>query len=1193
MAIKKLTQIFLTLFLFTGISYSQTLTVDTLVNNGNPANRINLVFLGDGYTASQQTQYIKDVNTIIEKMFATTPFKEYSSFFNVYAIHVVSTDSGAKHPNTASDCNTANPQVPVSSPNTALSATFDYGSTHRLLYCTNTSAINSILQQNFPLYDKGLIVVNTPYYGGSGGTYSICSTNPSSAEIMIHELGHSFADLGDEYGGAYCGGSERPNVTKETNPDLVKWKDWFTQSIPIPTPNSTNCGSYPSLNIGLYQGANYCNTGWYRPACNCKMNMLGTPFCNVCNQTLVYCINNSISLIDSYQPSGPVTLGNGQVQTFSASFLTPSSNSVLRTWKLDNSVVASNVNSYQVNGSTLTDGTHSLVLTATDSTYRSKVAMPVYTKTWIITKNGSVTVTLSPFNAVCANTPDFTLTGGSPAGGVYSGMGVSDGKFSPVIVGAGTFAITYTYSGVSTTQSVTVKSLPNISTSGNTTICNGSNTTMTASGATAYTWSPNISLNTSTGATVIASPSANLAYSVTGTSNGCTNSQTVFVFVTSLPNITASSNTSICAGGSAVLTASGGSAYTWSPSTGLSASTGSSVTASPASQVTYTVTGTSGNCSKSQTVTVSVTALPTVMVSSNTSVCTGGSTTLTASGASTYSWAPATDLNATNGTSVVSTPTQSITYTVTGTSNGCSKSQTVSVSVTEKPVIVLSGSTSICDGASTALTASGASTYVWMPSTGLSSSTGTSVNAAPSANVTYTVTGDQGGCQNTQTISVTVKPLPNISVSPNTSVCDGSSATLTVGGASTYLWQPFSSLSSSIGSSVTATPSATTTYAVTGTLNGCSKTKSITVSVNPLPLITESYNLPSCSGDANGSINITVTGQSPFTYIWSNGTSEEDNLNLIQGNYAVTVTSSAGCTQTKDFTILSLSCEAITKEAVTGIKSSSATISWGKTPCSYSYKIRQRQVGTIKWKYFTAQMEDSTFSINNLLPGVSYECQIMSYCKSDFSDSSDYSALMSYTTLSNCFAPVSLTAENILSNSAVLKWSGGEATGYRIRVKEAGTLDEWQPYRVRNMKTELIINNLKASTTYIWQIRSTCNNGSENDHSNYSVFQSFTTLQQPPRIEGNNVTVSDPSEDIQLYPNPNNGKFLINTARVNSKKIEITVTDIFGKKIIDNVYDSESNEFKKEFDISELPAGVYFVCVQKGNEIINKKITKQ
>jgi len=244
-----------------------------------------------------------------------------------------------------------------------------------------------------------------------------------------------------------------------------------------------------------------------------------------------------------------------------------------------------------------------------------------------------------------------------------------------------------------------------------------------------------------------------------------------------------------------------------------------------------------------------------------------------------------------------------------------------------------------------------------------------------------------------------------------------------------------------------------------------------------------------------------------------------------------------------------------------------------------------------KWKYYMAQMQDSAFTFNNLLPGVSYECQIMSYCKSDFSDSSDYSAMMTYTTLSNCFVPATLLTENILSNSAVLRWSGAEAVSYRVRIKE-DTSNTWQAYRVRNAKTELIINNLKASTTYVWQIRSNCSNGSENDHSNYSTFQTFTTLHQPPRIAGDNVTEPNPSDGIQLYPNPSNGKFLINAAKLTSEKIEITVTDVFGKVFIDNIYPAEE-EFKEAFDISGLPAGVYFVRIHKGSDIINRKITKQ
>ena len=86
---------------------AQTFTVDTLLNNGNRNNRINLVFLAEGYTSSQQAQFITDVNAIMDKFFLTAPLSNYKSFFNVYAVHVVSTETGTKHPNTATDCSAA------------------------------------------------------------------------------------------------------------------------------------------------------------------------------------------------------------------------------------------------------------------------------------------------------------------------------------------------------------------------------------------------------------------------------------------------------------------------------------------------------------------------------------------------------------------------------------------------------------------------------------------------------------------------------------------------------------------------------------------------------------------------------------------------------------------------------------------------------------------------------------------------------------------------------------------------------------------------------------------------------------------------------------------------------------------------------------------------------------------------------
>ncbi len=581
--------------------------VDTLINNGNKNNRINLVFMGDGYTLAQQSQFISDVNTIVNKLFITAPFNRYTNFFNVYAIKVVSAESGCDHAHTAGDCGSANPQVPNAVVNTMLGAQFDYGGIHRLLYCTNTTNINSILNSYAPFYDKALIVVNTPFYGGSGGTFPTCSVEGNSAEIMIHELGHSFAGLGDEYGGTSCGGTEKPNCTQETNPALIKWKNWIPNGLVIPTPAGTNCTS-----IGLYQGANYCNTTWYRPKCNCKMNQLNNAFCEVCSQEFVYCISNGINLIESTTPANStLTLSNGQSQTFNASVVAPIPNSLYITWKMDNNIADVNTTSFTLNGTNISTGMHTLILTVSDTSSLSKKLMAQYTTVWTITKTGT-TVTLTPFNPVCSNATEFLLTGGSPTGGTYSGPGVSSGNFNPIIAGAGIHTITYTYSGSTATQPLTVNAQPNVTVSSNTTICVGSSTNLMASGATTYSWSPSIGLNATVGASVIASPTSNQAYTVVGNTNGCTKSQTVFVFVNSLPTVSVSGATSICKGSNTVLTASGATTYSWSPSTSLNSSTGASVTASPTATTSYTITGSNNGCTATVTKILSVKTTPVI-----------------------------------------------------------------------------------------------------------------------------------------------------------------------------------------------------------------------------------------------------------------------------------------------------------------------------------------------------------------------------------------------------------------------------------------------------------------------------------------------------------------------------------------------------------------------------------------------------
>ncbi len=241
-----------------------------------------------------------------------------------------------------------------------------------------------------------------------------------------------------------------------------------------------------------------------------------------------------------------------------------------------------------------------------------------------------------------------------------------------------------------------------------------------------------------------------------------TSSKTVTVNTT--PTVAVTSST-ICSGSAASLTASGATTYNWSNS-----ATTSSISVSPTTTTSYTVTGTSNGCTNAKVATVTVKATPTVAVS-NATICSGNSTTLNASGATTYSW----NSGATTSSISVS-PTTNTTYTVLGTTNGCTRTKTVSVTVKTTPTVAVTSQT-ICAGNAAILNASGASTYSWS-----SGATTPSVSVSPSSNTTYTVTGTVNGCTNAKTTNVTVNPLPNVSFALTTTLVCINDATVSLSG---------------------------------------------------------------------------------------------------------------------------------------------------------------------------------------------------------------------------------------------------------------------------------------------------------------------------------------------------------------------------------------------------------------------------
>jgi len=371
--------------------------VTTIRDNGDSANRMDLVILGDGYTASQLGKYATDVETFVQSLFAQEPFKEYQRYFNVHRVDVTSNESGPDHPE----------RYPPVFRDTALDATYNCAGIQRLI-CVNISKVNTQVSRSLPAdsRDSILVIVNDTEYGGSGGAIAVASLDPAVVEIILHELGHSIGLLADEYGGPpppSCNSSIEPpevNVTKETVRERIKWNIWMSPSTPIPT-TSTEAGV-----PGLYEGAKYCTNGLYRPTYNSKMRNLYLPFEQINEEQLVKRIYNWVSPLDSYFPvAGNLTLPRGQSQAFQVTVPRPLTHSLEETWYVDGGYKGIGFQ-FTLDSTNLNLGPHTVEVFIDDPTskVRNDLALVLTeTQTWLVqvvnSSQYSLTTSVNPLGA--------------------------------------------------------------------------------------------------------------------------------------------------------------------------------------------------------------------------------------------------------------------------------------------------------------------------------------------------------------------------------------------------------------------------------------------------------------------------------------------------------------------------------------------------------------------------------------------------------------------------------------------------------------------------------------------------------------------------------------------------------------------------------------------------------------------------
>lgn len=364
----------------------------------------------------------------------------------------------------------------------------------------------------------------------------------------------------------------------------------------------------------------------------------------------------------------------------------------------------------------------------------------------------------------------------------------------------------------------------NTTISNNMIICSGKTTTLSASGAGNLSW-----YTAATGGSFISQGNtlitpilnSNITYYVQDT-NMCVGSlrTPITVTVNSSPNVVISGTSSVCYGHNIVITATGANTYTWNTNAITQA-----IFITPLSTSSYTVIGTAVNgCTTMAIKTVTVIPNATVTISSSQNpLCVGETATLTGFGGVNYVWYPSTFSQ-----TIAVTPTTTSIYTVSGTfTNSCYAEKTITLTVNQLPVLNLATSGNpICSGSSATLLASGASSYSW--------STGGNTNqiiVTPTVNTSYTVTGiDANLCVNTVTYTQWVNQLPVITtITSDTIICSGNSATLTGAGGNTYTW--------SIGgnnSQIVISPTVNTTYTLLVTdVNGCVNSATITQQVSP------------------------------------------------------------------------------------------------------------------------------------------------------------------------------------------------------------------------------------------------------------------------------------------------------------------------------------------------------------------------
>jgi hypothetical protein len=270
--------------IFTSPKHKEETESKVIHQAGDPKEKLDIVMVSEGYTQKEKEKFYRDAERFKNYLFSWKPYDKNTGNININAVFAASEESGV--------------DIPGEDvwKNTLLDAHFYTFGVERYLTLPDLTKVYNCLSE-YPV-DQVVVLVNSEKYGGGGifNFYNVFTSDNEAAELLfLHEFGHGFAGLADEYFNsevAYEANSNNnsepyePNITNRIN-FRTKWKAMVADSVPVPTPDIEK---YDSV-VGVYEGANYMAKGFYRPYRTCAMRSSKTLwFCPVCAKNIGYMI---------------------------------------------------------------------------------------------------------------------------------------------------------------------------------------------------------------------------------------------------------------------------------------------------------------------------------------------------------------------------------------------------------------------------------------------------------------------------------------------------------------------------------------------------------------------------------------------------------------------------------------------------------------------------------------------------------------------------------------------------------------------------------------------------------------------------------------------------------------------------------------------------------------------------------------